>query len=104
MTPSAVPNFDQFLEVIDSDFQVEFIRHKSIEVRLVEVRKLSKDEESLVQFSLIFQSGQSDQYFTQATVNLDHQVLGSFHLFLVPIGLGKAGFMQYEAIISRTAD
>lgn len=104
MTLSLVPDYEQFLEVLESDFQVKFNQDNSIGVRLVEVRKLSKDEETMVQFSLIFQSGQSDQYFTQATVNLDHEILGSFHLFLVPIGLGKAGFMQYEAIISRTAD
>jgi hypothetical protein len=49
-------------------------------------------------FSLMFE-GRSKNSFTQDTYAVEHEVLGTFSLFLVPVG--KPANHHYEAIIIR---
>ena len=51
------------------------------------------------QFSLIFRSSASG-YIPQGTYTFEHDKLGAFDLFLVPIGPDAIG-MRYEVIFNR---
>lgn len=51
------------------------------------------------QFSILFR-GPLDHFLPQRTYQLTHAVLGSFALFLVPVGREAEGFL-YEAIFNR---
>lgn len=51
------------------------------------------------QFSVVFR-GPLERPLPQATYRLAHPVLGSFLLFLVPIGREPAG-IKYEAVFNR---
>lgn len=53
------------------------------------------------QFSLLF-SGPAPA-FGQLTYAVQHAVLGTFSLFLVPVGAGTAGGQAYQAIINNAA-
>ncbi len=50
-------------------------------------------------FSLIFLGPVSQQFLGQSTYRLQHEQMGSFDLFIVPIG-PEAGRMRYEAILT----
>ena len=50
-------------------------------------------------FSLLFLGPQSAQYLAQGTYRLQNEGLGTFDLFIVPLG-PRAGRMQYEAIFN----
>jgi len=51
------------------------------------------------QFSLLFR-GPLKPHFPQGTYTVEHEKLGKFDLFLVPLGPDSAG-MRYQAIFSR---
>jgi hypothetical protein len=53
----------------------------------------------LESFSLVF-SGPSDRLLTQQTYKFEHDRLGCFDLFIVPIGRTSAG-CEYEAVFNR---
>jgi hypothetical protein len=50
-------------------------------------------------FSLVFEGSATDA-FPQNTYQLEHDRLGVFHLFLVPVGPPRDGLQQYQAILS----
>ena len=50
-------------------------------------------------FSLLFQ-GPHDRLLPQGTYQFEHEQIGSFPLFIVPIGAAKGG-IQYEAVFNR---
>ena len=50
-------------------------------------------------FSLLFQ-GPHDRLLPQGTYQFDHDQIGSFPLFIVPVGAAKSG-LQYEAVFNR---
>ena len=56
-------------------------------------------EGSRTRFSLVFSDTVPD-YVEQQIVAFEHPELGSFELFVVPIGPGLGGGMRYEAIIN----
>lgn len=65
------------------------------EVQLDEVRELTAaSSEGRAPFSLAF-SGPPEPILAQQTYNVEHDELGSFDLFLVPLGPGL-----YEAVFS----
>jgi hypothetical protein len=49
-------------------------------------------------FSIVFR-GPSQPVLAQMTYRIEHAVLGSFDLFIVPIGPDEAG-MRYEAVFA----
>jgi hypothetical protein len=51
-----------------------------------------------VAFSIVFR-GPSQPVLAQMTYRIEHAVLGSFDLFIVPIGPDEAG-MRYEAVFA----
>lgn len=51
-------------------------------------------------FSLIFTTRQTKEYYQQGIYQLIHPELGPLSLFMVPLGAGSDGFMQYEIVFN----
>ena len=72
-----------------------------IELALTEVKGyLSKpnEETGMERFSVYFH-GPADRYLPQASYPLEHDVMGAFDLFLVPIARDEKG-LRYEAVFN----
>ncbi|HEY2961586.1 MAG TPA: hypothetical protein VGJ37_04185 [Pyrinomonadaceae bacterium] len=72
-----------------------------IELELTQVKGyLSKEHEEtgMERFSAFF-LGLSDRYLPQATYSVEHEAMGDFELFLVPVAQDEKGF-RYEAVFN----
>lgn len=72
-----------------------------LELELTEVKGyLSKPNEQtgMERFSAFFR-GPGDRYLPQASYPLEHEVMGTFDLFLVPISRDEKG-LRYEAVFN----
>ena|SRR5262249_46094495 len=56
------------------------------------------EEPGMERFSVFF-SGPVDRFLSQGIYSLEHEVMGAFELFLVPIAQNEKGF-QYEAVFN----
>ena len=73
---------------------------ESVEVELAEVRALGGDSDARDPFAVIFVAP-LEPVLPQRIYTLQHAELGTFDLFLVPVGPDREGRgMQYEAIFS----
>ena len=97
MGTAPLPAYEAFARSANTKFIVEFSSWKQLEIRLTQV---SEKEESVLQeqFSLLFH-GPIDEFMPQGTYTLRHTTLGTFDLFLVPIGQNQEGF-SYEAVFN----
>lgn len=93
-----LPTKNQFLENLDSDFRATLDDGRSIDFHLF---KLETTISNKVQdaFSILFRAP-SDAPPEQGTFHLEHGVLGSFDLFLVPIKQKEDG-LYFEAVFNR---
>lgn len=96
---------DAFVPHIGGRFRIFLSADRAIEAELVEARALSEQtgpQESparkRVPFSLVFRTPGSD-YAPQQIYRVEHDTLGSYDIFLVPIGPDGTG-MRYEAIFT----
>ena len=71
---------------------------RALRVKLVSVRELPSAGDS---FSLLFRTGRT-QDVESRIYRLEHPALGSFELFLSPVGRGVKG-LDLEAVINRIA-
>ena len=72
-----------------------------VELELTEVKGyLSREHEEMgmERFSAFF-SGPKDRYLDQSTYSLEHDQMGTFALFLVPVKQDQNGF-RYEAVFN----
>jgi hypothetical protein len=80
-------------------FRVFVDATSSFEAELVEVNELGRPSgNARAPFSLVFR-GPSGQEVAQRIYRLEHEELGAFDLFLVPIGPDETG-MRYEAVFT----
>ena len=95
--PEQIPK-SVFADNVKTKFRIYREAASPVEVELVEV---SKGESSPKQeyFSLFFR-GPLDQFLSQRSYQVEHEKLGRFDLFLVPIGKDAEGF-HYEAVFNR---
>ena len=92
-------NSQVFSEHLQTTFRVCVPDAVPLALELFEVSE--KDQSPQVeQFSLIFH-GPLKPHFPQGTYAVEHEKMGKFDLFLVPLGLGSSG-MRYQAIFCRT--
>ncbi len=56
------------------------------------------DQEQLERFSVFF-TGAIEVFLPQATYSLEHEAMGEFLIFLVPIGKSETGF-RYEGVFN----
>ena len=73
--------------------------HGPIDATLVEVKHLGAARAKGEHFSLVFETRRAEPV-PQGTYGLQHPDLGSFRLFLVPVGKAKKGYFL-EAVINR---
>jgi len=91
-------NSQVFTEQLNTTFHLQVPGAASVPIELFEVSE--KDPSAAVeQFSLMFR-GPLAPFCPQAIYTLEHEKLGKFDLFLVPLGPDSAG-MRYQVIFSR---
>lgn len=90
----------QFAESLHSIFQVLLVEGQAYDLELVELREYNFNPR-IEQFSLLFQGGLS-MLLPQQIYNLAHPVMGTFEIFLVPLGPDASQkFYLYESVFNR---
>jgi hypothetical protein len=88
-----------FAAQLNTKFTIPLDEANRVELTLIEVSELilSPRQE---QFSIVFR-GPLDMFLGQGMRAFDHDQMGQFELFLVPIKKDDEGF-HYEAVFNRT--
>jgi hypothetical protein len=89
----------EFSKHVNTKFRV--VDEQPVELELTEVKSyLSKEHEQtgMERFSAFF-LGPADRYLLQKTYSIEHEQMGSFELFLVPLSRDESGF-RYEAVFN----
>ena len=97
----------RFAELVQTKFQVSVEPGLVVSLELVTVTAPRPENEGRVSapsgkfesFSLLF-DGPADQPLGQRTYRFTHEHLGSFDLFIVPVGTDRNA-RQYEAVFNR---
>lgn len=88
----------KFADKLNSTFQVHLDPSKRVEIKLIEVSEL-RESPRQERFSLLF-LGPVDDPLLQSLYRMEHEQMGAFELFLVPVGKDDDGFL-YEAVFNR---
>ena len=95
-----LPSRTAFSEHRGSEFRIHVAPDREEVLTLIEVKRLGPDgggrPGAPEQFSVIFRGGAGD-HLPQRTYPMDHETLGKFELFIVPIGPDDQG-MRYQAV------
>lgn len=89
----------EFSKHVNTKFRVA--TESPLELELTEVKGyLSKahEETGMERFSAFFR-GPSERYLEQKTYSFEHEEMGVFDLFLVPVSQDQSGF-RYEAVFN----
>lgn len=89
----------EFSKHVNTKFRIT--TDEPLELQLTQVKGyLSKPDEQtgMERFSVFFE-GPGERYLPQNTYSFEHDVMGSFELFLVPIARDEKCF-QYEAVFN----
>lgn len=98
-----LPKQQHFEAAVGSSFSLPFDNGETFELRLDSYDASAHlDDQTYRNYSLIF-SGPDHFQLQQATFTMNHEVLGTFMLFLVPIGKTE-GRVQYQAVVSCLAE
>jgi hypothetical protein len=89
---------ESFAENLNSKFMMTLPEAEPLALDLIEVTEIPSVE-GQEQFSVIFQAPLNAPV-RQGIYTLEHERLGEFGIFLVPIGKDKNG-VQYEAFFNR---
>jgi len=90
-----------FAGQVNTKFQASPGADQTVELELTGATDLGSTARH-EQFSLSFR-GPLDAYLPQRMYRLEHGVLGSLDLFLVPVGRATSGF-SYEAVFNRLVE
>ncbi len=91
-------NFTKHLNTV---FRAKVSAPRLVELKLVEVKGYASganDPKGMERFSLFF-NGPGDLQLPQHTYELEHDQLGSLHIFLVTVAQDERGFL-YEAVFN----
>ena len=86
-------------EQLHTKFRVAVEPEKTVELELDEVQARGDVAGQTERFSAFFR-GPLEQFLPQSIYAMEHDALGSFELFIVPIRQGADGF-YYEAVFNR---
>jgi hypothetical protein len=89
----------EFSKHVNTKFRV--VTDDPLDLELIQVKGyLSKEHEEtgMERFSAFFH-GPADRYLQQKTYLFEHEQMGSFELFLVPVSRDQEGF-RYEAVFN----
>ena len=86
---------------LNQSFRIQLTDSEPIDLTLMSVTELGQANkpETLTTVSLVFLGPVSQHFLGQSIYRLQHEQMGSFDLFIVPIG-PEAGRMRYEAILT----
>lgn len=84
---------------LNTKFRLSPEPEKPVEIELVEIQAGDDVAGQTERFSALFR-GPLDYFLPQRTYRMEHEQLGDFELFIVPIRKDDAGF-YYEAIFNR---
>ncbi|MCX6903249.1 MAG: hypothetical protein NTW03_07180 [Verrucomicrobia bacterium] len=104
-TPPDQLTFARFSEFLRTPFQVRLAPASTLELLLVEATALrpairgGTGGERFESFSIVFE-GPEDPMLPQATYSLEHEQMGRFDLFMVPIGKENQS-IRYQALFNR---
>ena len=89
---------EEFSKHLNTTFRIRLNDERTIDVKLIDVseRLVSPRQE---RFSIVFLSS-NDVIIGQGIVPFEHDEMGAFNLFIVPIGRDEQG-TQYEAVFNR---
>jgi len=87
-----------YVPLVGTSFEVHRPDGDAVGVELVDATELPGGPGEC--FSLVFR-GQADASLDQRTYQMEHDSLGEFPLFLVPIGPAEDGRPRFEAVINR---
>jgi hypothetical protein len=87
-----------YAPLVGTDFRIHVPEGRALRLKLVEARKLRGPGEA---FSLLFR-GRRRVDVAGGTYRIEHGALGSFDLFVSPVGRGVKG-LELEAVINRIA-
>lgn len=89
-----------FARLLHTKFRLHYPPEQSVEIELVEVTGDELPEvKGFERFSLIFHVPVA-QLLPQGTYRMEHEEMGSFDIFIVPIGHAEPGF-RYQAVFNR---
>jgi len=86
-----------FAPHLNQTFQVHVSAMELQELKLIRVSRPTK-QRHCESFDVLFAG--SDKPFGEGTYTIQHKTLGSFPVFLVPVGNGKKG-QVYQAVFTR---
>lgn len=89
---------DTFTPHLNSTFRIKRGDEVALELRLIEATDVGTTPRQ-IQFSIVFHGPHSPR-LEQGIYRLEHDALGTFDLFLVPIKKDQEGF-YYQAIFNR---
>ena len=89
---------ETFTQYANTKFQVPLDENTAVELELVEVSEL-KLHPRQEEFSLEFR-GPLNMFLGQGLRNFEHEQMGNFELFIVPVEQDAQGF-YYEAVFNR---
>ena len=94
---------EEFSQHVHTTFRVKVDASQPVELYLVEVKGYEKkgdpgSQGGMERFSVFF-SGPSDYYLPQKIYSLEHDRMGAFDIFLVPIARDEEG-VNYEAVFN----
>jgi hypothetical protein len=90
--------YEAFAKTAHTKFMVQVDDTNKLELELIEVtdQKLTGNQE---EFTLTFR-GTNDCFLGQGTRLFEHDQIGTFVLFIVPVNQNSSGF-YYEAVFNR---
>jgi hypothetical protein len=89
----------EFSKHVNTKFRVAV--EPAVELELTEVKgylSRAHEETGMERFSAFFR-GPSDRYLEQKIYAIEHEQMGAFDLFLVPVSQDQSGF-RYEAVFN----
>jgi len=90
---------EEFSKHVNTKFRV--VNEEPIELELTEVKGYSSkahEQTGMERFSAFFR-GPADRYLRQQTYSIEHEQMGAFELFLVPVSRDESG-LRYEAVFN----
>jgi hypothetical protein len=95
---AAVLEHEEFLKHLNTTFRIRLGETETVEVELTEVSEylLSPRQE---RFAIVFRAS-NEMFLGQGQRPFEHDRMGEFSLFLVPIGRDEKG-TYYEAVFNR---
>jgi hypothetical protein len=100
---AAILTEEEFSQHVNTKFRVNVDASQPIELDLVEVKgyvnKNKPGEQSGMERFSAFFSGPADSFLPQGSYSLEHDGMGSFDIFLVPLARNEKG-CRYEAVFN----